>query len=395
MSSDLAKIKLMMVSGSFPPIRDGIADYCSRLCRELAGSEKLTIDLITSVRSQDPSVTGLSVHPLVSSWSWAGLPGILKAYRRLKPDIVHIQYPSVSYKRHLMPNLLPLFLRLAGAENIIITLHGFGLYTGLGKLRLTLPAVFSDGVITVSRHIKKSAERFWRGPAGFLTNRLEETVFTGSSIEPGPDLADSRRKELRTRWGVKPGQLAPAYFGFINDGKGFEDLLKAMRICLDQGLDGQLVCLAEFSPGQDKYHQKIKRSMDELRLGQFITFTGYLSPPEVAEALAAVDLAVLPFSYGASTKRSSLLAALACGCPVITTSDESLPEFFETGRNISLVPPKDHVRLAQAMMLIWKDRVLLGKMGEGSKVLADHFSWDKIGEKHIEIYQKHLKRGGK
>ncbi|MDP2843784.1 MAG: glycosyltransferase family 4 protein, partial [Acetobacterium sp.] len=295
--------------------------------------------------------------------------------------------------RYLMPNLLPLFLRLIGVRKIIITLHGFGLYTWLGKLRLSLPALFSDGIITVSQHIKKTAERFWRSPWGFLKTKLEETVFTGSSIEPNSEVPASRKSDLKKKWGVKPSQLAISYFGFINEGKGFDDLLRALSTCLDQGLPCHLVCLADFTPDRDAYHLKMKQLLDRLNLGGQVTFTGYLCQQEAAEALASCDYAVLPFNYGASTKRSSLLAALACGCPVITTSDDSLPPFFENGKNIVLVPPRNPVRLAEAMMFLGKDPALLQEIRERTKSLAGYFSWDKIAEKHYQIYRKHLKRG--
>ncbi|MBI5806598.1 glycosyltransferase family 4 protein [candidate division TA06 bacterium] len=388
-----SRIKLLMISGSFPPIKDGVGDYCSCLCREMAVQGKLDIDIVTSSQAVDPSIPGLTVHPVVNSWSWSGLSRTLMAFHQVKPDIVHIQYPSITYKRHLMPNLLPLFLRLAGAERIIITLHGFGLYTWLGKLRLSLPSAFSHGIITVSQHIKLSAGQFWRGPLGFLKARLEETVFTGSSIEACPVVTAGRKVELKNKWGVKPHHLAVSYFGFINDGKGFDDLLRALRICLDQDLPCHLVCLSDFIPDEDSYHLKIKQLFDSLGLGGQVTFTGYLCPQEVAEALASCDYSVLPFNYGASTKRSSLLAALACGCPVITTNDDSLPPFFENGRNIVLVPPRDPLRLAEAMMHLGKDKTLLQGIGAGVKTLAGYFSWDKIADKHYKIYQKHLKTG--
>lgn len=388
-----SRIRLLMISGSFPPIKDGVGDYCSCLCREMVGMGNLDIDLMTSSQAVDPSIPGLTVHPVVNNWSWAGLPRILRTYRQVKPDIVHIQYPSIAYKRHLMPNLMPLFLRLAGAERIIITLHGFGLYTWLGKIRLSLPAVFSHGIIMVSQHIKMSAGKFWSGPWGFIKARLEEVVFTGSSIEPSSLVTAGRKIELKNKWGVRPGHLTISYFGFINDGKGFDDLLKSLRICLDQDLPCHLICLAEFTPDRDAYHKIMKQLADSLKLEGRITFTGYLDQKEAAEGLASCDYTVLPFNYGASTKRSSLLAALACGCPVITTSDDSLPPFFENGRNIVLVPPRDPLQLAEAMIHLGKDSALLQKIGAGAKTLTRYFSWDKIAEKHYQIYRKHLKRG--
>jgi glycosyltransferase involved in cell wall biosynthesis len=291
-----------------------------------------------------------------------------------------------------MPNLLPLFLRLAGARKVIITLHGFGLYNWLGKMRLTLAAALSDGIIPVSQHIRGSAGRFWGRLGGSITSRLEETVFTGPSIEPLSDVTSDQRKAARAAWRVGPGQLFMAYFGFINDGKGFDDLLKAYRDCLDQQLEVKLVCLAGLETQGNRYHMKMLELIGKLGLKNSVHFTGYLGPREVALALSLADIAVLPFNYGASTKRTTMLAALACGCPVITTGDPSLPEFFRDGENIMLVPPREPVSLARAIMRMGNDPDLRGRIKRGTGELSRHFSWDSIADRHLEIYRRYLER---
>ena len=59
---------------------------------------------------------------------------------------------------------------------------------------------------------------------------------------------------------------------------------------------------------------------DELGVSAELIWTGYLEPPEVSAALLSADMAVLPYADGASFRRGSLLAVLAHGLPVITTT---------------------------------------------------------------------------
>ncbi|MCX6023909.1 MAG: hypothetical protein NTZ05_19705, partial [Chloroflexi bacterium] len=63
----------------------------------------------------------------------------------------------------------------------------------------------------------------------------------------------------------------------------------------------------------------------QLRLGGNTTWTGHLPLPEVSAHLLAADAAVLPFTDGASFRRTSLLAMLAHGLPLVTTSPEHGP----------------------------------------------------------------------
>jgi glycosyltransferase involved in cell wall biosynthesis len=365
------------------------------LYRRLAAKGISEILVLTDVAAAGEVLPGLEVRPLLTRWSLWEVPELIKACRKFRPDIVHIQYPSIKYKRHLMPSLLPLILKGTGVGSVIITLHGFGLYTWLGKLRLSLAAVSADGIIPVSGHIRNTAEKFWGHAGQSISARLEEVVFTGSSIELTSGITAQQRRALRESWGMGPGQIALAYFGFINDGKGFDDLLQSYRVCLDRGLDARLICLSSLDPVGDKYQLEMQRTINRLGLETRLHFTGYLDSEAVASALAAADMAVLPFNYGASTKRTTLLAALACGCPVITTSDPSLPLFFKNEENILLVPPRDPANLAQAILRLGRDRKLRDLIRAGTAELTGHFSWDSIADKHMQIYRRHLKESRK
>jgi glycosyltransferase involved in cell wall biosynthesis len=177
------------------------------------------------------------------------------------------------------------------------------------------------------------------------------------------------------------------YFGFINEGKGFDDLLRALAICRDRGLGFRLVCIADLCAKEDAYHAQMWALAEELGLRGKIVFTGYLQPEQVAEHLGAADIAVLPFNYGASTKRSSLLAALSCGLPVITTGDHSLPSFFADGQNILLVPVRDPKALAEAIRKLAGDRALRLRLRRGAVQLSRHFSWSDIARQHRHLYR--------
>ena len=97
-------MKVLMVSGSWPPEPCGVGDYASRLSDAL---EDVGIDLLRFGGKQ-----ALRMRNLHQS---------LGQVRNLEADIIHLQYPTMAYGRSFAP---PLFAMLAEVP-VVVTLHKF------------------------------------------------------------------------------------------------------------------------------------------------------------------------------------------------------------------------------------------------------------------------------
>jgi glycosyltransferase involved in cell wall biosynthesis len=71
---------------------------------------------------------------------------------------------------------------------------------------------------------------------------------------------------------------------------------------------------------------------------------GVLPAQDAADALVAADLCVLPFPDGVTTRRSSAMAALALGVPLLTTRGFLSESIWESS-GCELVPAGDTQRL--------------------------------------------------
>jgi colanic acid/amylovoran biosynthesis glycosyltransferase len=70
----------------------------------------------------------------------------------------------------------------------------------------------------------------------------------------------------------------------------------------------------------------------------------------------------------------SLVEALACGLPVVTTPMTGIPEVVEHERNGLLVPPNDPHALADAMERLIRDRHLYDRLrGDTRRSVASRF----------------------
>lgn len=149
--------------------------------------------------------------------------------------------------------------------------------------------------------------------------------------------------------------------------KGVPVLLEALTELRKTHPDLRLTLIGD---GPDR--TKLEHQAKALGLTDLVSFVGYKSQSEVAEALAATDIFVLPsFAEGVPVV---LMEALAAQVPVVTTQIAGVPELVEHGTSGQLVPPGDRDALTQALNALLSDPDLRRQMGAAgrAKVMADY-----------------------
>jgi glycosyltransferase involved in cell wall biosynthesis len=94
------------------------------------------------------------------------------------------------------------------------------------------------------------------------------------------------------------------------------------------------------------------------------------------------DLMVLPSIEDQSGEREgipvSLIEAMSCGIPVISTTTGGIPELLEEGGGV-LVPPKDPQSLAEAIERLARDPALRKQLAKaGRQRVRESFSLEKV-----------------
>ncbi|MCR8549096.1 glycosyltransferase family 4 protein [Salipiger sp. P9] len=104
-------------------------------------------------------------------------------------------------------------------------------------------------------------------------------------------------------------------------------------------------------------------------LGDTVTFLGYRSQAEVAEALARTDVFVLPsFAEGVPVV---LMEAMAAGVPVVTTQIAGIPELVTPWESGVLVPPGDAEALTAALDQLLSDPGQRRAMGAAGRAMVE------------------------
>jgi glycosyltransferase involved in cell wall biosynthesis len=382
-------VNVLFLSGEFPPMQGGVGDYTRELGLALHDLQ-CQVHIVTSSQAADSP--DLTVHAVVERWDWSSWRIILDLIRHHQPDVVHIQYQAAAYAMHPAINLLPRRIGWLGANRprTVVTFHDLKvpyLFPKAGPLRRRVVSELarrSDAAITTNREDYENLRAALGTPPALIP--------IGSNITPALP-AGYNRDDWRARWGAGPDDFLLCFFGFINDRKGVDTLLRALSMLSgksDSPTSPRLLFIGgqtgSSDPTNTAYLIHIESLIAELELEDRICWTGYVPDDEVSANFAAADLCVLPFSDGVSFLHGTFHAALAHSLPIVTTQPRvHLPELVNE-KNVLLVPPRSPKALAQAISRLETTPGLRQILGDAARTLSGQFTWDKIARQTIDLY---------
>lgn len=187
------------------------------------------------------------------------------------------------------------------------------------------------------------------------------------------------------RCGVDPAYFTPAAeppaerpfrmlcVASFKDMKGHGVLVEACRLLKAEGLD-----LALDLVGDGPLRAEVEGDIRAADLTREVRILGPRPRPEVAALLRRSHAAALTSVVGRRGDHDgipvSLMEAMACGLPVVSTRLSGIPELVEDGVSGLLVPPGDAPALARALGTLASDPELRRRMGEAGrrKVQAEY-----------------------
>ena len=139
--------------------------------------------------------------------------------------------------------------------------------------------------------------------------------------------------------------------------KGIPVLLEACKVLRDRG-----VAFRCWIVGKGRTRPQLEELIERWNLGSQVRLLGPLTQGEVLKRYRSAHLYVLPCIIGSDGNRDglpvSIVEALACGLPVLTTPVTGIPEVVRDRVNGLLVRPGDSDSLARAMLDVMSDRAL-------------------------------------
>jgi glycosyltransferase involved in cell wall biosynthesis len=169
----------------------------------------------------------------------------------------------------------------------------------------------------------------------------------------------------------------------MNHRKGIAELIVAFERVVAEVPDCHLYLVGR-GPDEDEFRNRAARSPAKLR----IHFEGFQENP--LEYMKAATVFVL------ASRRDSfplvLPEARQCGCAIVGTNVDGIPEALEGGRAGVLVPAEDPAALAEALTRLLKDSGARRQLQEAAGRNLDHFRVERVAAETEAVYRELLGR---
>jgi len=214
-------------------------------------------------------------------------------------------------------------------------------------------------VLTDSENTKRDLMKH----LGIIPKKIK-VVQLGVDENFAPQCTAARLAAFRRLHGLSAGYIL--HVGNLKPHKNLVRLVRAFATLPDRGL--KLV----FAGVEDRRYLDIRDTVQELRLGPRVVFTGKISLSELKMYYAAARALAFPSLYEGFGLPP--LEAMACGIPVVASTMASTPEV--TGNAALMVDPRSVQALSCALKAVTTNQDLRRRfIGRGFKRVKK-FSWD-------------------
>lgn len=181
--------------------------------------------------------------------------------------------------------------------------------------------------------------------------------------------------------------------------KGFDVLLRACDILAQRQQQFTLTLAGGGGHlfGLGKEEKRLQTLRSQLGLENRVQFPGLVSHNELPRLLMAHDIFVAPCVIHASGRRdgipNTVIEALSCGMPVVSSNIHALPEVVRNGETGLTVPPNDPDALADAIQWCMKHPEEARQMGrQGQELVRKMFDPETNCRALAELFSAHHAR---
>ncbi len=209
---------------------------------------------------------------------------------------------------------------LIGNKKIILHMHIDYINRDLRAAGRMIKA--SDGLFAISQFCKNrmvEVDEVCKAKTIVVKNTID--------IERFSYKGDSVRNSIRESLGISKNQTVISYCGRLSKTKGVLELMEAVSKINDSKIHLLIIGSSVYlGSAKDRYIENLEICSKRIPGG--VTFTGYIRQNDLPNYLSASDIAVVP-SICNEAAGNVTIEALACGVPVIASSQGGIPEYAE------------------------------------------------------------------
>lgn len=381
-------------------MRGGVGAYTAELAHALT-SAGVRVSVVTTQQAQTPlyQATPVVIYPVIGRWGariWQQIPHLAQ---QIGATWLHVQYQTAAFAMNPAINLAPDQWRRYAKR------HAYPLQVAWTYHDLLVPYLFPKAgtrlrrwvtlrPVQTSQLVIATNEGDYQELAAATGSATRLKIPIGSNIQIH-EAAPEVRATGSSRRVYRDQPLLLGYFGFLNRSKGGLTLVRTLHTLVGQGYDAHLLMIGEkvgaSDPTNYAYLQEVEALIQQLGLVERVQWTGHLADAEVSYALQRVDVLLMPYVDGASLRRGTLMAGLAHGCAIVTTTPQSpLPELVD-GRDLFYVPPEAPQLAANAVLRLANEPDLRQALQASARRQSQLFTWSTIADQHLRAYAAQMK----
>lgn len=374
-------MRICMLTSEFPPVVGGVSHYVYKLSKTLTerGHKVTIITRGSGRRMLTEHVEGITVYrvPLLRVYPihikiHQFFQNLILSHLKNELDVIHIHHPLTPPFHTTLP--------------VVATVHsslGFGSLESQNFYSASKPPKIIVALIRwyfsqMEHRTIKNANQI-TVVSRFIANELRSRY----GDEPSTRTIEVIGNGIDTKLfipGTQNQETNILYTGRLAWNKGLIDLVNAAKIILEKHPDVSFTLT-----GEGPIELDLRRMVRKMAIDDRFSFRGYLTLKQLIDAYQKAAIFLFPTYYeGLPT---SLLEAMACRVPAITTPVGGIPEILQNQQNGVLVPTHDPEAIADAVLKLLHDDKTRLRIGEAArKTVLKYYDWNKLVDKLETIY---------
>ena len=305
------------------------------------------------------------------------LPWLAHRVRRLLQqetfDVVHLHEPTTP----TLPWAVTRYMRRLSPQTALVgTFHAYRESRSLpySYARPIFRRVINslDERIAVSPAVRNYISTYFPGAYRIIPNGVDVKLFGNATLPPLPEFSDG---------------LNILFVGRLEPRKGFRYLIQAYARVKTALPQSRLLVVGPYTIAD---RLPFERELRRLGLSD-VHFIGYAPDEELARYYQCSQILCAP-STGFESFGMILLEAMAAGTPIIASNIDGYCSVVKHQREGLLVPPKDAVALADALIYLLEQPELRQEMGQRGQATATRYTWDQVADRVLDCYYETLEQ---
>ncbi|MBY0546288.1 MAG: glycosyltransferase family 4 protein [Candidatus Obscuribacterales bacterium] len=398
-------MRICLISREYPPETGfgGIATFARHLAHGLKElGHEVEVVALAKEHERQTDDDGIKVHRVLPF----GIPGGLDKVNRCMP-----------YSRYVLLTTLALWRKFQ-------QLHSARPFDVADSPELLAESIYASALRVVpmvirlyTPHSKFIAENLHNAAATFdhmFVAMLERIAMTSGDVltSPSTDLAEFVAADLNyplsnihiVRNPIDPREFSPEgeraiamserknvlFVGRLEERKGIQYLIEAVPQVVKRCPQAHFIVIGDdtvnASGGQRSVLADLKAILARAGCTENVTFIPRIPLTQLPSYYRSADLSVVPSLYDNSPY--TCLEAMSCGRAVIGTSAGGTREYIVDGESGVIVPPKDAVALADAIVALLNNDAERQRLETNARQrVLDKFQRKQIAQETVELYQ--------